>query len=137
MIALATNALLVIFAVFTFIWIGRPDKGGVKRCQDLSKLHNLRDFIDGERVLFAWKPFEIRYKFTMGRSKFAGFQEYTQEQGYSTWVDGGGSYGSFEEDSHANDPLYYTSNNKSMKDEWKLFYRPSTEELNVIYFDSR
>ena len=134
---MATAALVAIFAVFTIIWIGRPDKGGLKRCQNLSKLHNLKNFIDGEKVVFAWKPFEIRYTFTMGRSKFARFQEYTQQQGYSPWVDGGGSYGSFEEESNANDPLYYTSNSKPMKDEWKLFYRPSTEELNIIYFNSR
>ena len=73
----------------------------------------------------------------MSREKFETFKEYTRQMGYGTWVDGGGSYGSFNEESHEGDPLYYSTNRTPKKDEWKLFYRPSSEELNIIYFNSR
>ena len=133
----AVKAAILAIAVFTIIWLGRPDKGGVKRCQNLSRLYSLSEFVNGEKLVFAWKPFEIRYRFTMRRTEFGRFKEYTLRQGFSPWVDGGGCYGSFEEESTSIDPLYYTSSSKPMKDEWKLFYRPSTEELNIIYFNSR
>ena len=134
---------IVLFAIsglslFIFvIWLGRPDKLGLSRCERLTGLDQLDQYVKDEKFVWAWNPFEIRFRYTLKDGVFDDFKKYTLSHNFDLWDKGGGSYNSFYEESSSSDPLYYSSNKGGGQDLWKIYYRPRTNELHILYYNLR
>jgi len=127
-IALVVAVLLVYFS--------KPDRGGIRKCEILSGVYELRAFVTHREHLWKWKPFEPpRFRFHLPLSNFDAFKMQTRELGFEEWVEGSGQFGSFNEFSRDNNKLYYTKKYKDSKS-CLFYYRPKTERLDVIIFGS-
>jgi len=74
-----------------------------------------------------------RFRFRINPKDFEVFTEKIKASGYSQWVEKGGSYGSFNEESKVEDPLLYSfKNNGRLK--LMFFYRPSTSTIDAVTF---
>ena len=127
---------LAISAVFVFYaaWNQHPYRGGVARFEHEFGVKLPDSF---EIVPLSLKEGSFwdnpRFRFRLKESQFEQLTKILREAGYSEWKDMGGSYGSFNEESHPDNPLLMSYKHK---DRWKFmfFYRPSTGILDAVTF---
>jgi hypothetical protein len=74
-----------------------------------------------------------RFRFSLHPDDFQEFSQKIKKLGFSGWVENGGQYGSFNEESKDNDPLLYSYKNDG-RVKLMLFYRRSTGVVDAVTF---
>ena len=129
---------LVAITFVAFIYLSKPDRGGIRRAERLSELPSLGKYTTGRESLWIWDAFESpRFRFRMPSSRFEEFIAYTTASGFQKWEPGDGQFGSFNEYSTDDNPLLYTKKRVGREHLCLFYYRPKAEVLNVIVFDLR
>lgn len=133
-VLVVTVGLLYFSFAVLLLYFSKPDRGGIRQCEVLSGVHQLRSFVTHREPLWRWKPFEHpRFRFHMPLSNFNAFKMQTKELGFEEWIEGSGQFGSFNEFSWDSNKLYYTQKYTTGKS-CLFYYRPNIERLDAIIF---
>ncbi len=127
--------LIAATILFSYIaWDLHPYRGGIERFRIIFGVE-FPDSFQMRHLSLKEGSFwdDPRFRFLLKKSQFEQLTMILRNAGYTEWEDAGGSYGSFNEESHSDNPLLLSY---KYKDRWKLmfFYRPSTGVLDAVTF---
>lgn len=90
-VAIAVTLLLGLVAV---VYLSKPDRGGIKRCQKIFGFHSLGKIEMELYPLSTWRPFENpKFKFRI-KGNINDVKNYFESYGFQEWKIGGVQYGS-------------------------------------------
>jgi len=102
-------AILLFFGVIGIAYISKPDRGGLRRCQEIFGLDSLEGRGAELRPFLKWKPFETtKFRMKVGREKVTDLKNYLVRCGYTKWVEGGIQYGSLNMGWDSTTKIYYS-----------------------------
>lgn len=89
-------SITTLSGILGIIYLSKPDKGGLERCQMIFGLDSLDQRGLEFSPLFYWNPFENpKFRMKIENGKFDDLKLYLFDRGYTQWKDGGGlEYGS-------------------------------------------
>lgn len=98
------------FALFIgLIYLSKPDRGGVARCEEIFHLNSLSDRGLKIHPLTKWMPFENpKFRMYVENEKSEELIKYLGANGYSNWKKGSVQYGSFYIGENTSDEVYYS-----------------------------
>jgi hypothetical protein len=102
-------ALLVAIACVSIIYLSKPDRGGIVRCEKIFDLDALSDRGLKMQRLWKWKPFErAKFRMKVDPSRTNDLRKYLVEQGFQEWRRGGIQYGSLNTGWDGSNVVFYS-----------------------------
>jgi len=106
---LTVSTIVIIFAFIGLVYLSKPDRGGLIRCEEIFHLDLLSDRGLEIRPLTRWEPFENpKFRMHVENGKLDTIIEYLEDNGYSKWEKGSVQYGSLNVGGNTSDEVYYS-----------------------------
>jgi len=121
---------LLVGVVLLFLYVTKPDKGGVWACSKMFGLPRLSEIELDHKPFWYWQIFESsKYRFHIEPEEFSKLQSMLAAEGYSEWERQGLTYGSISIGWNGNEDFIVTRRRSN----GMVYYWSYSRDLNVVY----
>lgn len=91
------TAIVIFTIVSLFVYLSKPDRGGVSRCSRVFGISEIKNYGLVHKPFYTWELFESpKFEFTISGEAYDELARELKRVGYSDWKEGGVTFGSVD-----------------------------------------